>query len=134
MDTRGPLYKIGLVEDDVFTQKMMSSAFKAEGFEFVLCPTGSDALERLPSERPDLILLDVNLPDIDGHEVCRRLKADALTRAIPIIMLTGEARGLDQRVLGLDLGAEDYLFKPISPKVLFARIRAVLQSSGRTRP
>ncbi len=128
------MYRIGLVEDDVLAQKMMLLALKAEGFECVLCPTGASALERLPKEKPDLILLDVNLPDIDGHEVCLRLKADALSRDIPIIMLTGEAREVPQRVRGLELGAEDYLFKPISPKVLIARIRAILQSTGTRRP
>lgn len=127
------MYRIGLVEDDVLVQKMMILVLKSEGFECVLCPTGGQALERLPKDRPDLILLDVNLPDIDGHEVCRRLKADAFTRDIPVIMLTGEARELSQRVRGLELGAEDYLFKPISPKVLIARIRAILQSAGPRR-
>jgi DNA-binding response OmpR family regulator len=127
------MYRIGLVEDDVLMQKMLSSALKSAEFECVLCPTGASALERLPKERPDLILLDVNLPDIDGHEVCRRLKVDEHSRDTPIIMLTGEARALEQRVRGLELGADDYLFKPISPKVLIARIRAVLQSSGRAR-
>lgn len=128
------MYRIGLVEDDVLMQKMLASALTTEGYECVLCPDGAAALERLPKERPDLILLDVNLPDIDGHEVCRRLKADESARAIPVIMLTGEARGLEQRVRGLELGADDYLFKPISPKVLLARIRAILLSSGRARP
>ncbi|MBI4060560.1 MAG: response regulator [Elusimicrobia bacterium] len=128
------MYRIGLVEDDVLMQKMWSSVLKADGLECVLCPNGASALERLPKERPDLVLLDVNLPDIDGHEICRRLKGDERTRAIPIIMLTGEARELEQRVRGLELGADDYLFKPISPKVLLARVRAILLSSGRTRP
>lgn len=127
------MYRIGLVEDDVLVQKMMTLALKAEGFECVLCPTGGQALERLPKERPDLILLDVNLPDIDGHEVCLRLKADVLAREIPIIMLTGEARELSQRVRGFELGAEDYLFKPISPKVLISRIRAILKTAGSSR-
>lgn len=128
------MYRIGLVEDDVLMQKMLISTIQAAGSECVLCPDGASALERLPKERPDLILLDVNLPDLDGHEICRRLKTDALTRAIPVIMLTGEARGLEQRVRGLELGAEDYLFKPISPKVLLARIRAILSTVGRSRP
>lgn len=128
------MYRIAVVEDDVLMQKMLILTLEAEGFEHVLCADGTSALERLPQERPDLILLDVNLPDIDGHEVCRRLKADALARAIPVIMLTGEAREIEQRTRGLEVGAEDYLFKPISPKVLCARIRAILLSAGRSRP
>lgn len=128
------MHRIGLVEDDVLMQKMLSTALKSGGFECVLCPNGTSALERLPQERPDLIILDVNLPDLDGHEVCRRLKADESAGSIPIVMLTGEARGLDERVRALELGAEDYLFKPISPNVLIARIRAILGSAGRARP
>ncbi|OGS41721.1 MAG: hypothetical protein A2506_10875 [Elusimicrobia bacterium RIFOXYD12_FULL_66_9] len=122
--------KVIAVEDDSLMQKMLPVALKSEGFECTICPDGESALELIAAQRPDLVLLDVNLPDINGHEVCRRLKGDARTRTIPILMLTGEARGLDERVSGLDLGAEDYLFKPISPKVLCARIRSILQSTG----
>ena len=128
-----PGYKIGLVEDDVLMQKMLSQALKAEGYDSVLCPDGADALERLPREKPDLVLLDVNLPDMDGHEICRRLKGDSATKAIPVLMLTGEAREIGSRVRALELGADDYLFKPISPKVLLARIRSILHAGGRAR-
>lgn len=128
------MYRIGVVEDDVLMQKMLLLAFQAEGLECVLCPDGASALKRLPQERPDLILLDVDLPDIDGHEICRRLKGDPFARSIPVVMLTGVARGLTQRVRGLEFGAEDYLFKPISPKVLIARIYAIIASAGRARP
>jgi DNA-binding response OmpR family regulator len=129
-----PMYRIVIVEDDPLMQKMLAQALRAEGFECALCPDGAAALSRIPKERPDLVVLDVNLPDMTGHEICRALKSDARTKGIPVIMLTGEARSVDERVNGLDLGAEDYLFKPISPKVLIARIRAILSTSGKSRP
>jgi len=128
------MYRIVIVEDDPLMQKMLSQALRAEGFECAVCPDGAAALARIPKERPDLVLLDVNLPDMEGHEIARRLKADAGTKAIPLVMLTGEARALESRVSGLELGAEDYLFKPISPKVLIARLRAILSTGGRARP
>lgn len=127
-------YKIGLIEDDVLMQKMLTQIFSSDGWDCALFADAAAALERLPRERPDLLILDVNLPDLDGHELCRRLKADARTRAIPVIMLTGEARELAARVRGLELGADDYLFKPISPKVLLARSRAILAAAGGRRP
>lgn len=128
------MYRIAVVEDDPLMWKMLTEALRAEGFECVLCADGAGALARIPKERCDLVILDINLPDMDGHEICRRLKADALTRLIPVIMLTGEARTLDSRLRGLDGGAEDYLLKPISPRVLIARVRSILLACGGPRP
>ena len=127
------MYRVVMVEDDALMQGMLGEVLRGEGFECEVCPDGASALEVVPRERPDLVLLDVHLPDMDGHEVCRALKASARTREIPVIMLTGEARSLESRLSGLELGAEDYLFKPISPKVLVARIRSILETCGRPR-
>lgn len=127
------MYRIVAVEDDPFMQKVLAETLRAEGFECVLCADGASALERICAQRPDCVILDINLPDMDGHAVCRRLKADARTRGVPVIMLTGEARTLESRLRGLDGGAEDYLFKPISPRVLIARIRSILQACGGPR-
>ncbi|MBI5881992.1 MAG: response regulator [Elusimicrobia bacterium] len=121
------MYRILAVEDDSLMTNMLRHVICAEGFEFFTCAEGGSASELAVREKPDLIILDVHLPDMDGHEVCRRLKADARVRHIPVIMLTGEAREVESRVRGLDLGAEDYLFKPISPKVLVARIKSILK-------
>jgi len=128
------MYRIAIVEDDPIMQKMLARAMRAEGFECTPCPDGATALERIPKERPDLVLLDVNLPDMNGREICRKLKSDARTRGIPVIILTGEALELESRLSGLELGAEDYLIKTISPKVLVARIRSILAASERPRP
>lgn len=127
------MYRIAVVDDDVLAQKMMSATLAAEGFQALVLANGVAALERLPGLSPDLILLDVNLPDVDGFEVCRRLKEEPGLRAVPVIMLTGEAKAVEERVRGLDTGAEDYLFKPVSPRVLVARIRGILQAAGGAR-
>lgn len=124
------MYRILAVEDDSIMANMLGHVVRAEGFEFFTCAEGGPAADLALREKPDLIILDVHLPDMDGHEVCRRLKADARVRHIPVIMLTGEARALESRVRGLDLGAEDYLFKPISPKVLIARIKSILRPAS----
>jgi DNA-binding response OmpR family regulator len=125
------MYRIAAVEDDELMQKTLESIVSLEGFEFVLYPDGGTALAHAAGDRPDLILLDMHLPDMSGHEICRRLKADARTSHVPVVMLTGEARELENRVKGLDAGAEDYLFKPVSPKVLMARIRSILKVAGK---
>ncbi len=128
------MYRIAIVEDDPIMWKMLARAMLAEGIKCTPCPDGAAALECIPKERPDLVLLDVNLPDMDGRDICRKLKNDARTRGIPVIILTGEAVALGSRLSGLMLGAEDYLIKTISPKVLIARIRSILAASERPRP
>lgn len=125
------MYRIAAVEDDSLMQKTLESIVSLEGFEFVLYPDGNTALANAHADRPDLILLDMHLPDMTGHEICRRLKADARTQHVPVVMLTGEARELESRVKGLEAGAEDYLFKPIGAKVLIARIRSILKVAGK---
>lgn len=123
------MYRILSVEDDPMTQKMLQAALVAAGYEFRFSPDGRGALPMALAEKPDLILLDVNLPDTTGIEVCRTLKAEPRTRHIPVLMLTGEAREVVTRVEGLDVGAEDYLFKPLSPRVLIARIGSILKQA-----
>lgn len=129
------MYRILSVEDDPMMQKLLRTALVAAGYEFSLSPDGGGAVPLALAEKPDLILLDVNLPDMTGIEVCRALKAEPGTRHIPVLMLTGEAREIATRVEGLDVGAEDYMFKPISPRVLIARIGAILKQAVRpTQP
>lgn len=123
------MYRILSVEDDPIMQKVLQTALVAAGYEFRLSPDGRNAMPMALAEKPDLILLDVNLPDMSGIEICRALKAEPKTRHIPVIMLTGEAREIVTRVEGLDGGAEDYLFKPISPRVLIARISSIIKQT-----
>jgi two-component system, OmpR family, response regulator RegX3 len=118
--------RILFVEDELAIVEPFSRALAREGFEVVSVRTAAEALERFASDEPDLVLLDLTLPDGDGREVCRDLRRRS---AVPIIMLT--ARGTEtDRVVGLELGADDYVVKPFSGAEVVARIRAVLRRAG----
>jgi DNA-binding response OmpR family regulator len=95
--------------------------------------TGKEGLQKARAEAPDLILLDIKLPDINGYEVCRKLRADPRTRHVPILMISGVARSEGDVMKGRQAGADDYMFKPFVPAELVARIRALL-SEHRTPP
>jgi len=118
--------KILIVEDEKDIIKMLEYNLRKEGYETLSARDGETAVKTAAGEAPGLILLDLMLPGIDGLEVCRALKADRRTAAIPVIMLTAKSQESD-KVVGLELGADDYVTKPFSPKELVARIRAVLR-------
>jgi two-component system alkaline phosphatase synthesis response regulator PhoP len=115
-----------IVEDDEDIQQLVSYNLMKNGFQVDYADTGEQAMECVNRQRPDLILLDIMLPGMDGHEVCRILRRDQATSEIPIIMLTAKGEEADV-VDGLDLGADDYITKPFSPKVLVSRVKAVLR-------
>jgi two-component system phosphate regulon response regulator PhoB len=121
-----PKPAILVVDDEADILELVSYNLEREGFRVHCVSTGEDALAAARREPPDLAVLDLMLPGVDGLEVCRRLKADARTRPISIIMLTAKGEDADI-VAGLELGAEDYITKPFSPRVLVARVRAVLR-------
>jgi two-component system alkaline phosphatase synthesis response regulator PhoP len=125
--------KVMVVEDERDIARMVEYNLKKEGYRPVLVQDGSYAALTAAREKPDLILLDLMLPGLDGLEVCRRLKADARTSRIPIIMLTAKGEESD-KVLGLGLGADDYVTKPFSLKELLARVQAVLRRASRAAP
>ena len=114
------------VEDDVNLQKSISYILETEGFDVISTNTGEEAVELARKVGPDLILLDLILPGIDGFGVCELLKKDPQTEKIFIIMLTGKGL-VDEIVKGLELYADDYITKPFEPKILLARIHAVLR-------
>lgn len=118
--------KILIVEDEKDIIKMIEYNLKKEGFKVIAARDGEDALDLVLRQCPDLILLDLMLPGIDGLEVCKTLKKDPKTASIPIIMLTAKSQESD-KVVGLELGADDYVAKPFSPRELIARIKAVLR-------
>ncbi|MFI6094036.1 response regulator [Lentzea sp. NPDC051213] len=112
-----------LVEDDPSVREGLGLALRRQGHDVRAAATGEEGVERLRETRPDIVVLDIMLPGIDGFETCRRMRAQA---EVPIIMLT--ARGDDFDVVaGLEAGADDYVVKPVEPRVLEARIRAVLR-------
>ena len=123
--------KILAVDDEDSIRELLELQLKRNGYETLTAADGQAALEQ--AAQADLVLLDVMLPGIDGFEVCRRLKADPSTQAIPIIMLTAKAEEID-KVLGLELGADDYMVKPFSVRELLARIKAVLRRSQVSQP
>lgn len=118
-----PRVHLLLVEDDESIAEPLCFGLQGEGFNVTRACTGKEALARARSEKPDLILLDVMLPEMDGFMVVKTLRAES---AIPVLMLTARGQELD-RVMGLELGADDYLVKPFSFRELVARVRAILR-------
>ncbi len=115
-----------IVEDESDIARLMKFHLEREGYEAHIASTGRLALEATERLQPGLIILDIMLPDLDGLEVCRRLKREASTKDIPIVMVTARGEESDV-VVGLELGAEDYVTKPFSPRVLVARVKAVMR-------
>lgn len=118
--------KILVVDDEKDILELITYNLQKEGFYVEVSPDGEDALKKIRSDRFDLVLLDLMLPGMQGMEICRNLKSGDDTASIPIIMLTAKSEELD-KVLGLEMGADDYITKPFSPRELVARIRAVLR-------
>jgi len=123
--------RVLLVEDDVDIARGLASAISSDGHEVVVAPNGASGLERAGRGDVDLILLDLGLPDVDGLDVCRRLRAAGSD--VPILVLTGRAEEIDT-VLGLDAGADDYVAKPFRLAELLARVRAMLRRRADDRP
>jgi DNA-binding response OmpR family regulator len=117
--------RILLIEDEEPIADMLRVFFEPEGFKLVHAPTGEEGLRRLAERPVKAVLLDLNLPGIDGIETCRRIRASS---DIPIIMLTARDTEID-KVVGLEIGADDYVTKPFSPRELLARVKAVLRRS-----
>jgi two-component system phosphate regulon response regulator PhoB len=120
--------KIVVVEDEPDILEVFDYNLTREGFRVVTARDGADGLKKIRQELPDLVVLDLMLPGMDGLEVCRRLRGDDVTRALPVVMVTAKGEEADI-VVGLGMGADDYLVKPFRPRELLARVRAVLRRS-----
>lgn len=125
--------RIAIVEDEADIREILEYNLSREGFEVESATDGSSGLEMIQRSKPELVLLDLMLPDIDGLEVCRQLKGDEETSDISIIMVSAKGEESDI-VLGLGLGADDYIPKPFSRKELVARVRSVLRRASRSAP
>jgi DNA-binding response OmpR family regulator len=125
--------KILVVEDEKDILQLVKLYLEKEGFRVVTAMTGPDGLKQVKEEKPALIVLDLMLPDMDGLEVCKRLRSVPDSAMLPIIMLTAKAEESDT-VIGLELGADDYVTKPFSPKALVARVKALLRRLERAPP
>ena len=122
-------HKILAVDDEADILRLLEYNLSNAGFEFICAEDGPEAIELANRSLPDLIILDLMLPNMDGNEVLKRLKANPDTSGIPVLMLTAKGEEID-RVLGLELGADDYIVKPFSPRELVLRIKAVLRKGA----
>ncbi len=115
-----------VVEDEEDISRLVEYQFKQSGYPVATASDGSSALEKVKKLRPALVILDLMLPDMDGKDICRALKANPSTQKIPILMLTAKTEEMD-RIVGFELGAEDYVTKPFSPRELVLRAKAILK-------
>jgi two-component system alkaline phosphatase synthesis response regulator PhoP len=120
--------KILVVDDEVNITQILEFSIGAEGYEVLSASNGEEAIDKARREQPDLIILDIMMPKIDGYEACRILKANPLTKSIPVVLLTAKGRDIDKR-LGYEVGATDYIVKPFSPNKLIERIHELLVGS-----
>jgi two-component system alkaline phosphatase synthesis response regulator PhoP len=120
---------IAIIEDESNIVELVKYNLDREGYHTLSACNGKKGLELVRQELPDLVILDLMMPELDGISVCKQLRADPQTKNIPVIILTAKSEEAD-RVLGLEMGADDYVTKPFSPRELVARVRAVLRRSG----
>lgn len=125
-----PKASILVVEDETDIRDIISHGLEREGYAVTAVADAEKGLESMRRTRPDLVLLDMMLPGMDGFEALKRIRSDADLRAVPVIMVTARSEDADI-VAGLELGADDYVCKPFSPRVLVARVRARLRETGR---
>src|SRR4029077_15782441 len=121
--------RVLIVDDDPDIQKLVSYNLSQAGFRVSTAATGLAALDAVQKQPPNLIILDIMLPDLDGLEVCRKLRQLDKSRRIPIIMLTARTQEVD-RVVGFELGADDYVMKPFSPRELVLRVKSIFRRMG----
>ena len=125
--------RILIVDDDLETLRLVGLALQRQGYEILAANNGAQAIESAKVELPDLILLDIMMPDMDGYEVTRRLRAEPTTASTPILLFTAKGQ-VDDKVSGYEAGADDYLTKPTHPAELSAHIKVLLSRTGRARP
>ena len=118
--------RILVVDDEIYIVHILEFTLTMEGFDVITAADGDEALRRIEQDRPDLVVLDIMMPRLDGYEVCRRLRQDEEWRELPIILLSAKGRQID-RETGLSLGADDYIIKPFSPRRLLEKIRGLLE-------
>ena len=124
--------KILVVDDEIYIVHILDFSLGMEGYEVITALDGEQAIEKAHAEKPDLIVLDIMMPKLDGYEVCKAIKSSPETRHIPVILLSAKGRNVDQK-LGFDVGADDYITKPFSPRKLVDRINAILGQTSSQR-
>jgi len=117
--------RVLVVDDEVYILHILDFILGAEHYDVVTATNGEQALQRVREDKPDLIILDIMMPKLDGYETCRIIKSDDATKHIPVILLTAKGRDIDQK-LGKEVGASDYITKPFSPTKLIERVQSIL--------
>jgi DNA-binding response OmpR family regulator len=125
--------KILVVDDEIYIVHILDFSLGMEGYEVITALDGEQALERLKADKPDLVVLDIMMPKLDGYEVCKVIKSNAATKGTPVILLSAKGRNVDQK-MGFDVGADDYITKPFSPRKLVERINQLLGQAISERP
>jgi two-component system alkaline phosphatase synthesis response regulator PhoP len=128
--TRVAKGRILVVDDEIYIVHILDFSLGMEGYEVVTALDGEQALERVAEQKPDLIVLDIMMPKLDGYETCKVLKSREETKDIPVILLSAKGRNVDQKT-GFEVGADDYITKPFSPRKLVERINAILGQPNR---
>ena len=124
--------RILVVDDEIYIVHILDFSLGMEGYEVLTALDGEQAVEKARAEHPDLIVLDIMMPKLDGYETCKILKAGEDTKNIPVILLSAKGRNVDQKI-GFEVGADDYITKPFSPRKLVERINALLGQSSSQR-
>ena len=124
--------KILVVDDEIYIVHILDFSLGMEGYDVITALDGEQAFEKARAEKPDLIVLDIMMPKLDGYETCKMLKHDETTRDIPVILLSAKGRNVDQKI-GFEVGADDYITKPFSPRKLVERINAILGQNSSQR-
>ena len=124
--------RILVVDDEIYIVHILDFSLGMEGYEVITALDGEQALEKARAEKPDLIVLDIMMPKLDGYETCKLLQAEVGTKDIPVILLSAKGRNVDQKI-GFEVGADDYITKPFSPRKLVERINAILGQNSSQR-
>jgi len=122
--------KILVVDDEIYIVHILDFSLGVEGYDVMTALDGEQALAKVAQDKPDLIVLDIMMPKLDGYETCKALKSAPETQDIPIILLSAKGRNVDQKV-GFEVGADDYITKPFSPRKLVERINSILGQTSR---
>ena len=115
-----------VIDDEEYIQHILNFSFGAEGYDVLTASDGEEGINKAKNEKPDIIVMDIMMPKMDGYEACKRIKADPETKDIPVILLTAKGREADRK-LGADAGADDYVVKPFSPGRLIERVEGMIK-------
>ena len=118
--------KVLVVDDEEYIQHILNFSFGAEGYEVVTASDGEEGVSKARDEKPDVIVMDIMMPKMDGYEACKQIKTDPQTKDIPVILLTAKGRDADRK-LGSEVGADDYVVKPFSPGRLIERVEGIMK-------